>query len=272
MTKIFLLLSLLFFSLIATATNFNGAASNSTGGAGRGTAEPTDSLYLNPAMVSQLSSKYFSFNYAKNNWGLSIADNGREVLFPAGLQYVRKETNTLDTQQISLLLSQGFWQNFSIGANISMLEYNLLVPVDQKFKQTTGDIGFAFITDVIGIGLVANKVFSTDTDLVDALEVQKTIGLGSNYTYMNFIRFRFDIESGPENKTDRLIFMGGTETFVNDWIIVRLGYQNNNVLGRNYISGGLGFTGPQFGLNYGYISNVADKADDKHSIDLGIPF
>ena len=85
-------------------------------------------------------------------------------------------------------------------------------------------------------------------------------------------RFRFDIESAPENKTNRLVYMSGIETYMNDWMIFRFGYQNNNVVSKNYITAGAGFAGPQFGLHYAYVSNVADKKEDKHSIDLGIPF
>ena len=120
--------------------------------------------------------------------------------------------------------------------------------------------------------MVANKVASSTTDLDESLQKQQTIGLGAQYTYLSFIRFRFDIESGPKNKTDRLVYMGGIETYMNDWMILRLGYQNNNVVSKNYTTAGLGFAGPQFGLHYAYISNVANNRDDQHSIDLGIPF
>jgi hypothetical protein len=66
--------------------------------------------------------------------------------------------------------------------------------------------------------------------------------------------------------------MGGLENYINDYVVFRLGYQNNQVTAKDYISAGLGFTGPQFGLHYAYISNTADKTEDKHLIDLGIPF
>jgi hypothetical protein len=55
-------------------------------------------------------------------------------------------------------------------------------------------------------------------------------------------------------------------------VVFRLGYQNNQITAKDYISAGLGFSGPQFGLHYAYISNTADKSEDKHLIDLGIPF
>jgi hypothetical protein len=119
---------------------------------------------------------------------------------------------------------------------------------------------------------VANKVGSTKTDLAENLQLQKTMALGFSYTYGNFVRLRFDMESGPDNQTERLVYKLGMENYINDWIVARFGYQNNNVLAKNYGSLGLGFVGPQFGLHYAYISDVSGGRDQKHLIDLAIPF
>lgn len=268
---IFLICSCASLNLFAAA--MTGAVSSATGGTGRGAAEPIDSILLNPSIVSQLPTKFFSFNYNKDRWGITLADNGKEALFPAALAFVKTDLDLMKTQQAALVLSYPVWKNISIGTNISFLEYSPQQVVSEpKFRQTISDFGISYITKDLGLGFVANKVFSSDSDLADALEVQKTLGLGISYTYMNFIRFRFDTETAPDNKTDRLVYMGGLETYMNDWVIFRLGYQNNNVAKKNYATAGLGFAGPQFGLHYGYISNTADSSDDKHSIDLGIPF
>ncbi len=266
---IFILIS----SLQSFSASMTGAVSSATGGTGRGTAEPIDSVLLNPAIVSQLSSKILAVNYTKDRWGVTLADNGREALFPAALAYVKSENDFIKTQQVSLVLSYMVAKNISIGTNISLMEYDQQnIPNSEKYRQTTGDIGIAYSTNTFGAGIVANKVFSTSIDLSDLLQVQKTIGVGVNYTYLNFFRFRADLESAPDNQVDRLVYMGGLETFTNDWVVLRLGYQNNNVAKKNFITAGLGFAGPQFGLHYGYISNVADSKDNKHSIDLGVPF
>lgn len=275
--KIFILtfISVMTISLHSFAAALSpGAVSTATGGSGRGTTEPVDSVLLNPAVVAQLSTKFFSANYTPNQWGITISDNGSEALFPAALSFVKSDVNSFKTQQLSLALSYSIKKVFAIGLSVSMLEYDLgNVAFEQKYRQTLGDVGVIYApSPVFGIGLVANKIFSTATEINEGLQKQKTFGLGAQYTYKEFVRFRFDIESAPENKTDRLVYMGGMETFMNDWIIVRLGYQNNNVLSKNYSSLGLGFNGPQFGLHYAYISNVVDKSEDKHSIDLGIPF
>ncbi len=266
------LISLISCNLLAALTP--GAISTATGGSGRGTTEPVDSVLLNPAIVAALPTKFFSANYTNEQWGVTISDNGKDALFPAAVAFVKSDANNLKTQQISVALSYAFQKSFAVGLGVSMLEYDLGgAAFQQKYRQSIGDVGFVYApSPVFGVGLVANKVFSSATEIAQSLQKQKTIGFGAQYTYLSFARFRFDIESAPENKTDRLVYMGGIETFINDWVIIRLGYQNNNVLAKNFSSLGLGFAGPQFGLHYAYISNVVDKSEDKHSIDLGIPF
>ncbi len=262
------------FSFSSNAITTAGAISSATGGTGRGTIEPVDSILLNPAIVAQLNAKFFSVNYTKNQWGITIADNGKEALFPAALAFVHSETDLVNTQQISLVLSKLIAPYLSIGATISMVDYDQQkVVTDQKYRQTTGQVAVAYMPSKdFGFGLVANKIYSNDIQLDPNLQLQKTFGIGMNYTYLSFIRLRLDVESAPENKTNRLVYMSGLETYINDWIVVRLGYQNNNVVQKNFATAGLGFAGPQFGLHYGYMHNVVDSSEDKHSIDLGIPF
>ncbi len=245
-----------------------------TGGSGRGATEPVDSVLLNPAMVSLLPTKFFSASYTSQQWGLTISDNGKDALFPAALAFVRSDVDDFKTQRLALALSYAYRKMISIGLNVSMYEYERSQKyIDQKYRQTAADIGIAFSPmPNMGFGIVAYKAASSKVELEESLQKQKTIGVGAQYTFANAIRFRYDMESAPDNKTDRLVYMGGIETFLNDWVIFRVGYQNNNVVAKNYSSLGLGFTGPQFGLHYAYISNVADGSDDKHSIDLGIPF
>lgn len=206
--------------------------------------------------------------------GVTISDNGKEALFPAAIAYVSYEKDNLKTQDVAVVLAYSALPRLSFGTTIAMVEYvqSGLVS-EQKYRQTVGDLGVAFMVNKeISIGAVAKKAFSSSSDLDPVLQKQKSIGFGGNYTYQNFVRFRFDLESAPENKTDRIIYMAGIETFINDWVVARVGYQNNNVVEKNFMTAGAGFSGPQFGIHYAYLTNVADRNEDRHSVDLGIPF
>ena len=274
--KNLIIFSLLFLISIAQAiaAPIIGSVSAATGGTGRGTVEPVDGVLLNPASVAQIKSKFFSFNYSKEQMGVTISDNGREALFPAAIAYVSSEKDNLKTQDIAVVLAYSVLPQLSFGTTLSMVEYvQSGLITEQKYRQTVGDLGVSYmVTKEISLGAVSNKAFSSKSDLDPQLQKQKSIGLGGNYTYQNFVRFRFDIESAPENKTDHLIYMAGIETFLNDWIVARVGYQNNNVVAKNFVTAGVGFSGPQFGIHYAYLTNVADQNEDRHSVDLGIPF
>lgn len=272
--KFVFIFSTLIISNLALAVPYGGSVSMATGGTGRGTAEPTDSVLLNPAIVAQIPTKYFSFNYSKDQMGLIISDNGREALFPAALAFNRIELDHLQTQTIGLSLAYSPIPKLSFGLGVGLIEYSFdNSATEQKLRQTSGDFGMTYaFHKYLAIGIVAYKAFSSKSDLDSSLQKQKSIGAGMNYTYESFARFRFDVESGPDNKMNRMIYMSGLETYMNDWIVLRMGYQNNNVLSKNFITAGLGFAGPQFGLHYAYLSNPADSDDNRHSVDLGIPF
>lgn len=262
-----------FFSIVTFAAV--GAVTTATGGSGRGAVEPVDGVLLNPAVISDLPTKNFSVNYSLDQWALTISDNGKDAYFPAALVFINTKTDTIDTKQMGLSVATYRWKRMVIGAKLYVVDYlDHSVPGFEKiYHQPSADLGSTLaVSDNFGVGLVFNKVASNKVDLAEPLQTQKIAGLGVSYIFQNFVRFRFDVESAPEYKTNRLVYMAGMENFVNDWVVVRLGYQNNNVVNKNYISGGMGFAGPQFGLHYAYISNTADRTEDKHLFDLGIPF
>ena len=275
-------MKIFFVSLFAAIQFFScnsfaavGAVTTATGGSGRGAIEPVDGVLLNPAVISDLPNKNFSVNYSLDQWALTISDNGKEAYFPAALVFENSKTDTIDTKQLGVSVASYRWKKFVIGANFSVIDYldHTVAGFEQVYHQPAADLGGTLaISNDFGIGLVFNKVASNKVDLAENLQTQKTSAIGLSYIYQNFVRFRFDVESAPDYKTDRLVYMAGMENFINDWVVVRMGYQNNNVLNKNYISAGVGFTGPQFGLHYAYISNAADKTEDKHLFDLGIPF
>jgi hypothetical protein len=252
-----------------------GAVSTATGGSGRGAIESVDGVLLNPAILSDLPRKNFSVNYSSDQWAMVVSDNGQDAYFPAAFSFLRTTATTVDTQQLGISFATPRWKKVALGGTASMVEYTNYFTggIEQKYRQAAFDFAATVaFTKNFGIGLVAKKMASGSVALPETLQTPRTIGLGMSYTYMGFARLRFDVESAPDNKTDKLVFMGGLENYINDYVVFRLGHQNNQVTDKNYISAGLGFTGPQFGLHYAYISNTADKTEDKHLIDLGIPF
>lgn len=273
--KNFQLLLIACFLFSANSFAVVGAVSTATGGSGRGAIEPVDGLLLNPAIISDLPTKTFSVNYSPDQTALSVTDNGQDSYFPAAISFLRTKASVVDTQQLGLSFATPRWNKIAIGGTGSMVEYTnyFAAGIEQKYRQSSFDLGATVaFTKNFGIGIVAKKIASGSSALPENLQIQKTLGFGMSYTYQSFARLRLDIESAPDNKTDKLVYMGGLENYLNDYMVFRLGFQSNQVTAKDYFSAGMGFSGPQFGLHYAYISNVADKTEDKHLIDLGIPF
>lgn len=269
----FITISVFLISNLSQATI--GAVSTATGGSGLAAVEPVDGLLKNPAFIRDILNRNFSFNYAPDQWAITVSDNAPDSLFPAALQMINTRETNMNMQKLGLTFAAPRMKSLVVGATAAMVSYdhNPNLTTAEKFHQGVMDVGATFaINRDIGIGFVANKVGSTKTDLAENLQLQKTMALGFSYTYGNFVRLRFDMESGPDNQTERLVYKLGMENYINDWIVARFGYQNNNVLAKNYGSLGLGFVGPRFGLHYAYISDVSGGRDQKHLIDLAIPF
>lgn len=252
-----------------------GAVSTATGGTGRGAVETIDGLYLNPAFIRDFKSQNFSYNYASDVWALSMTDSGEDAFFPAGIQLLSQKTDFVDTQKFGLTLATPRWKRMVLGATASLVEYSEKPAgiAGEKYRQGVVDLGMTIALGTkFAVGLVANKVSSSNVKLNEGLQLQKTMGLGLSYTMENFARFRADVESAPDYKTDRLVYMVGLENFINDWVIFRVGFQNNKVLSKDFVTAGLGFAGPQFTLHYAYIADASNQTDQKHLFDLGIPF
>lgn len=272
---IFISFTLAFALLPNSAKAFTGAVSTATGGTGRGAVEPVDGVYLNPSIIADLPHKNFAVNFSADKWALSISDNGEDAYFPAAMHFVSQASETLSVQQLGLTFATPRFKKISLGLTASMIEYDQHITSTGQltFRQSTLDLGFSFAFNKnFGFGLVANRVVASKIQLAENLQLASTVSMGMSYTYRDFARLRFDIESGPKNSTDRLAYMAGIENYLSDWMVFRLGYKNDNVVSKNYITSGLGFAGPQFGLHYAFISNPANRTEDQHLIDLGIPF
>ena len=249
-----------------------GAVSAATGGAGVGVLEEVDGTYLNPASIALFPKKSFAISFSKFHTNIHMTDNGRDAFFPAGLSYTKTDENQMQTQAFHLTLAYAIAENFSIGLDTGLREITR-TGIDNTFRQTVVTPGMFFqISDSFSSGLVWKNKPLTNTDLPDALDQSSTLALGFGYIYEKFAKFRADIESASNEKTDKLIYKVGLETYLNDWIITRIGYQNDNVRAQNFFTAGLGFAGPQFGLHYAYQAEARNSRDTLHTIDLNIPF
>ena len=273
MMKYFIFI-ILFFTVIFKifAIENTGAVSGSTGGAGVGSMEDVDGVYLNPASIALFPKKSFAASFSKVHTNIHMTDNGRDALFPASLSYTKSDENGLQNQSYNLVIAYPLSASFALGSEISLRELKVDV-IDEKYRQTLiSPAVFYQILDSVSMGLVWKNKELSDTDLTDVLDKTSTVAVGFAYLYEKFAKVRFDVETAENEKTNKMIYKFGLETFVNDWIVTRFGYQNDNAHSLNFFPAAVGFVGPQFGLHYAYQSEARNIRDPLHTIDLNIPF
>jgi hypothetical protein len=271
MNKIFFLISALFI-LNSFAIENSGAVSGALGGAGVGSLEDSDGSYLNAASIALFDKKSFSGSFSKYHLNIQISDNGRDAFFPAGIAYTRTDENNIQTQSYHLLIAYPILQNLSVGIDGSFREIKI-IGLDEKFRQTVlSSAIFYQLNESVAAGLVWKNKALSNTDLSDLLDQNSSVAFGVSYIYEKFAKLRADVETAANEKTDKMIYKLGLETYLNDWIITRIGYQNDNAHSLNFFTAGVGFAGPQFGLHYAYQAEARNTRDPLHTIDLNIPF
>ncbi len=271
MNKIIFLTTLL-ISIQNLAIENTGAVSAATGGAGAGVLEEIDGTHLNPASIALFSQKSFAASFSKYHTNIHMTDNGRDAFFPAAIIFTKSDENNIQTLGYHVALAYAVIENFSIGLDAELREIKI-IGIDDKFRQTVlSPALFYQISDLFSAGLVLKNKALANTDLPDILDQNSSVTLGFGYTYEKFAKFRADLETAENEKTDKMIYKFGLETYLNDWIITRIGYQNDNAHSLNFFTAGLGFAGPQFGLHYAYQAEARNNRDPLHTIDLNIPF
>lgn len=265
----------LFLSCTAFAQTFEnlGSVSTSLGGAGVGAINQVDGAFNNPAAFALFEQRSADISYSKDLFRISLADNGVEALFPAMLGYSQSDIDDVKVKSFYLGLAYVFSPKLSVGANFGFQETK--VPFsDDKFRQNLVDVGVMYRpNNWFSIGAAVKNQPLNDTDLPEAMDDRPTQAVGFEVKYDEFVNLRGEYETGKNANSDqRAIVKGGLEILMNEWMQLRIGYQNNNIISQNYFTAGLGFGGPQFGLHYAYVKESEFEKETHHSIDLAVPF
>lgn len=281
-----ILVIILFYSSIATA-NINkmtiGNVSAATGSAGIATVEAGDSAFLNPATLVHLKGYQITTSHRSNSNRLgksesqsliTITDNGYDAVVPASLAAIHREfywnNSQVKAKGFRVALSNFLAPQVSMGLGINHAQSEVL---GQRYLDTNVDFGFLYTpTPEIGLGLVAYNIIAIDKVTPNLDLTEPAWGIGANYIYQGFIRVRLDLNSGPQQAPSKFTYQGGFESFLSEWFVVRIGAQRDDFKRENRITGGLGFMGPKFQVNYAYQMSPQDDSLASHGVDLVIPF
>lgn len=250
-----------------------GSVSTSLGGAGVGSLNPVDGAFNNPASFALFDQRSMNLSFAKKAFRISLADNGAEALFPAMLGYNQIDLDGLRTKSFYLGFAYPFGPRISMGVNLGFQETQL-PGFDQKYRQNLADVGLIFRPNTwFSVGAVVKNQPINDSDLPNTMDDRATQALGFEAKYEELVNIRGELESGKNAASEqKMIVKSGIEIIMNEWIQLRLGYQNNNLISQNYFTAGLGFGGPQFGLHYAYVKESEFEKETYQSIDLAVPF
>lgn len=251
----------------AVAQVYTSSISAATGGTGRAAVEAGDASLLNPATLVHLRGHYLFSSFSKDDVAVVLSDNSEESFLPASLGFVQKKSQVaqgdLVQQDLILSLAEFVVDKWAFGLTGHYLEQKL---PNSSYRQTNADLGLVYTPQShIGLALVAYNIFGENSDIPENIRAKPSVAAGFNYIYQSMVRFRLD-------GTSESVVMAGLETYVNKFLITRLGYQSDVDDHRELITAGLGFKGPRFSLNYAYQGNTQISGDYRHSVDLEIPF
>lgn len=251
----------------ALAQVFNSSVSSAAGGTGRAAVEASDAALMNPSTLVHLKGTYFYTSLAEKEFAITLSDNSPSSAMPTALGFVQKKADLVQgestLQDITLSLAEFVKERWSLG--LTGHYYSLSLPGD-SYRHINADLGMMFTPKAhIGLALVAYNIFGENKDIPEAFRPKTSLGAGFNYIYLKTIRFRLDA-------TSEAVFMGGLESYLSDFLIVRLGYQEDADDDRRLGTAGIAFKGPRFALSYAYQGNPQNSGDYRHSVDLEIPF
>lgn len=259
---------------------YQGAVSGATAQTGRAALDNNDTPFMNPAGVAQLSGYYFSSTFSagalvpelkQKEYSIAMTENLKDTLVPTSLGFNERVT-TLDTRtdirkRVQLSFGQTIRPSLSLGLGINYQDDFFV----EHYRQINVGLGALWVPHPdIGFALVLDDLVPQSDRLPTAVRQNAKTSLGVAYLYRTLIRMRADVISAENNSFAKPAAGVGVETFMNKWILFRVGTQLNRETETSLYTGGIGFRGPRFAANYAYITESRDN-QVRHAVDLTIP-
>ncbi|MFN7728246.1 MAG: hypothetical protein ACK5P7_03745 [Bdellovibrio sp.] len=259
-----------------------GAVSSATAESGRASVEATDAPYLNPASLAFLKGYLFSAGYSTasdkkseraRDFALALTDSMKETVVPTALSFAQSKADFTSEEQVARDFKLSFGNFFMPGLAIGFgLRYKDDQLPQDRYNQINGDIGGLYsINENLGFAAVLENVMGANGNVPEDLRLRPRTSVGAASIYRRFLRLRLDAISATNNSWDRPILAGGLETYMNKWMIFRLGAQRRNEENANVYSMGFGFSGPRFGIHYAYLTSPQQESFTRHTVDLAFP-
>lgn len=270
-----------FFVILKSAFAYNpvgGTVSRGAGNTGVAAVEAGDASFLNPAIVPHLREVFFNTYLVEDHLAddgktyktsaLSLIDNSSMTTVPTALSYRSskhlKETRLGVAQFIAPYLTMGVGLDYQVARVSSTTSYH----------QTGLDFGIVYTpTDKLGIGVIYYNLANWSSHIPDDYLLKPAQSIGLNYIFDKVIRVRAELLNSEGE--DKIVSKIGLESFLGAFFVLRLGSINDDNESASHINrytGGIGFIGPQFQINYSYQVDKKEAHEFEHSIDFNLPF
>lgn len=280
-----LALTLTMTSQALFAQYFQGPQVMSLAGSGRGGEHGLETAHLNPATIIHApegdAGIFYNFGRRpesgtkQKTLAVVALENNKDTFFSGYLAYIK---NTLDFEDRPSIYEES-WQaygakklfkDWSFGVGVHHMRQNdYKFGIDSFFQASMG-IHYKF-SKYLGVGLsYLNFLNSYDPS---AASILPELGGGVTYFYKDMLRLQVDLvkitRNNPKNK---LQYAFGVESFLSDYMSLRLGYKINDLLHKTSLHTGIGLNGPRLQLHYSYSQDPKSNKNAMHGVDLRVPF
>jgi len=262
---------------------FTGTISSSTGGAGRAATETGETLFLNPATIvhakdftlgAYFMDGYWSENLHEKTYAVTLIDNHEDTIIPGGLSYVGRKRHfvgigSIDEMYVQATVAKFIGQFFSLGGAVTYLKQDY----QRGHTQWNGHIGVMYTPhEKLGLGFVVQNFIEPKDTVPLFLREELNVGFGATYLFDKYFKMKADVVAYDiEGRDWRGKYMFGAESDISQYLIVRLGYQLNDVTHYKHYTFGFGLKTPRFGLDYSVLLKEGDRRGAMHSVDIRLP-
>lgn len=255
------------------------------GGAGIGGSHAYESAILNPASLIDVKKSYFALQThsagmeapAKlRHYSVFMTDAGEDTNYPGTLFYRQRTVDIRGQktreQQFQLSGAAALTKSFAVGISGYKIRTDLMTGSD--YSQYNADLGAYWLaSEALSMGAVFRGVAGSKNTTWLESRVLPMAGLGAEWRFFEMFRFRYDVNYFLEqNSQQRFRHQIGGEVRYDFMLVLRTGYSQDDRLGENRWTAGIGWEGPKLKVGYAYQKENRKNLGDMHSIDMWFDF
>jgi hypothetical protein len=276
---------ILFSIFIFVSSAQVGSVADAMGGAGIGGAHPYESAILNPAALVEFKSKHFGMQQRKTDLGPNLdqeqysfffTDAGETTVVPGTVFYRQRSNQFLDQkvreQHLQISGAAALTQTLSVGASGYKIKTNLMSGDD--YNQYNLDLGTYWLAlPNLTVGGVFRGVMGSESTEWPLSQVLPMAGTGAEYRFFEMFKLRYDINYFLEQNGDkRFRHQIGGEVRYDYMLALRAGWSQDDRLGENRVTLGVGWDGPRLKVAYAFQKEDRKQLGDAHSVDMWFDF